>query len=394
MRTRTIAITGTCLLALLAGLTGCDDKASKSASTEPVRRAPPPPPPPPPEVNFDALLQTERADPRVQIAPAVETSDEDLARATIALAGALARGDADAMRSLVVDEAEPVVDTLVQTGGWADATGSIEAVRVTALSGTSATLAVQDAGGAYPLVWTVVRGEDGVTRFNGEPAPDVELGRASEFDNGIPEPEQAVASSFTPSMRYPTMADIQKAAEDPETKSYLERYQAAHDAWMPTLGDAAFYLNYRLGADWAKGTAGADLNSDAGKQAVAQQLGMGVEQIDSKIEAGRAAWQDGERCTPAEMLGTIESFTLMPAFAQPERAVVAKIAEYTGLTAGEIRSMADRARADGPSVFAGIVPPEPDAAEPEPEEEDDGYIEKSTPAGPVRIPTKRPGEGG
>lgn len=380
---------------LLAGglLPGCDDSSEQAAQATTPQRTTPRPPPPPAEVNFDALLQTEGADPRVQIGASVSTEDESLARAAIALASAVAGGDADAMRSALTEEAAAVVDSLTATGEWADATAGVEAVRITALSGTSLTLAVQDPGGAYPLLWTVVRGDDGVIRFTGEPAPDVELSRASQFDDGIPEPEQAISASFTPSLRYPSLADIQAAAGDPATAQLLTAYQQAHNPWMASLGDEAFYLNFTIGVEWAQNTVGLDLTSGPGKQAVAQQYAMTPDAIDSKLENGQAAWGAGDRCTPAEMLGTIESYTLLPAFPQPERAVVAMIGDITGLSGSEIRGMADRARQEGASVFASIVPPEPEADEPDAEEEDDGVIEKSSPAGPIRIPTKRPDEG-
>ncbi|MFN0012797.1 MAG: hypothetical protein ACKVS8_14270 [Phycisphaerales bacterium] len=98
--------------------------------------APPPPPPPPPRVeappavSFEALAQELKVDPRVQIEPGFSISDEGLARATLRVADALARGDAKALRPLLAQRAGDALGTLEAADQWTGATKSIEAVRI------------------------------------------------------------------------------------------------------------------------------------------------------------------------------------------------------------------------------------------------------------------------
>jgi hypothetical protein len=87
----------------------------------------PPPPPQPPPVSFDTISQELKADARVQFAPDLKLEDQDVAKAVISLADALARGDSNAVTALVSRPAKPVVDTISAMGGFGD---SVEAARV------------------------------------------------------------------------------------------------------------------------------------------------------------------------------------------------------------------------------------------------------------------------
>ena len=174
-----------CLAAALAGAVlfgGCS-------------KPPPPPPPapkkveapPPPEpVRVDSLLQTMKADARVQFASSAAPTDETLARAIISFADALARGDADKFKSMLDPGGKAVLDKLVAAGQWEESTGkSVEAVRVAKFtqSGDSGVvmLAIQEPRGAYPLSWAVAKAA-GTVVFTAMPTPSVVRPRASEFD--------------------------------------------------------------------------------------------------------------------------------------------------------------------------------------------------------------------
>jgi hypothetical protein len=75
-----------------------------------------------------------KADPRVQFAPDVQLTDEEVARAIISLADALARGDAGAVSGLVSKSARPTIEAINDLGGF---TSDVEAVRVVFVGKTS-----------------------------------------------------------------------------------------------------------------------------------------------------------------------------------------------------------------------------------------------------------------
>ncbi len=115
------------LAGLALALVGC----------EKPKPPPPPPPPPrapqaeaPPPVSFEALAQELKIDPRVQIEAGLATADEGLARATLRVADALARGDAKALRPFLAQRAGDALGTLEAADQWTPATKSIEAVRI------------------------------------------------------------------------------------------------------------------------------------------------------------------------------------------------------------------------------------------------------------------------
>jgi hypothetical protein len=74
------------------------------------------------------------ADPRVQFAPDVQLSDEEVARAVISLADALARGDSGAVSGLVSKSARPTIEAISDLGGFSS---DVEAVRVVFIGKTS-----------------------------------------------------------------------------------------------------------------------------------------------------------------------------------------------------------------------------------------------------------------
>lgn len=93
---------------------------------------PPPPPPPPPPLVLADVAKERRADPRVQFADQLTVGADELslANAVVGLADALAKGDAKAMRSLLLPPSQDVLNELEQSGDWEKAVSGLEAVRV------------------------------------------------------------------------------------------------------------------------------------------------------------------------------------------------------------------------------------------------------------------------
>jgi hypothetical protein len=225
-----LAGASSCLL--LAGastglLAGCDSKSSSTAS------APPPPPPPPPSkasapraeagrgksapagdrndargeesdaasaggeeggakptkggtpVNVKDVLAGAGVDERVQFPQERSVPDASLVTSAAKLSSALAKGDSGAFGKLLTADARGVLDQLVNSGQWEEATGKIEAVRVVKLStGGELQLALQEPGEAYVLAWKgTKKGEEWL--FAADVASDEVRTRAAEFDGGV-----------------------------------------------------------------------------------------------------------------------------------------------------------------------------------------------------------------
>lgn len=210
------------LTALLAGsllltagaLPGCKKKEEKK-----VEAPPPPPPPPPRPVEVDAVMQSMKADARVQFPQAKAPTDENLARAVIEFASALAKGDATQMQGMLDASSKTVLEQLRASGGWDEAVEKIQAVRVVQLSGSEAggmlSLAIQEPGSAYVLNW-VISGADGRFVFGGMPASSQVLARASEWDNAsvLPSAGGAALPKIDPSALTPG-AEAQPGGEAP-----------------------------------------------------------------------------------------------------------------------------------------------------------------------------------
>jgi len=174
-----------CSIALSAS--GCEKKKKKVAPP-----APPPPAPvyvPPPPVDVGAVIQQLQADARVQFPAEQAPADRTLAEGIVKLADRLAKGDSKGMKALLTPPAQNIVDELVSTGGWADATKNIEQVRVVTVSGASderptsslVGLAIQGKDGAYLLAWNGVRSGDSWVFQHAYSQGDVKT-RASDFD--------------------------------------------------------------------------------------------------------------------------------------------------------------------------------------------------------------------
>ncbi|MEO0482122.1 MAG: hypothetical protein AAF138_00690 [Planctomycetota bacterium] len=264
----------------LVGMTGCSEEPPPPPPPPPPRAAPPPPPPPPP-VDLSDILDGMDHDPRLQITPdvTVPADQRNLGRAALQLADVIARGDADALRPMLARDARAVLDELVETGQWAQQTERLEVVRVTALSASSSrvTLALQDAEGAYQLVWTGRPAGDGF-QWSGVPTAEDERGRASEFDRGG---SRSDGATLTP---------------------------------MASLTDLEIYLRLTLN-EKASAEMGVEVVTEAVMAATAMQMGTTPEEVQAAFDRGREeAEAGGDALTERQVHGMItESFVAFQA---------------------------------------------------------------------------------
>jgi len=123
----------TAATALLFG-TGCGSEPEPEpvAQVQPKRTAPAPPPPPPaPKVTPVAeLMQQLAIDPRVNLTEdqAPETTDQRIA--VLRFFDAFARGDADALAGMLSPTDALLLERMVDSGEWADATSGIGMINV------------------------------------------------------------------------------------------------------------------------------------------------------------------------------------------------------------------------------------------------------------------------
>lgn len=180
-----IVMTGFAAAALAVNVAGCQKKKKPPPPPPPKPKAPPPPEP----VDVNGVLQAMKPDARVQFPQSVAPVDRSLAEGVITLANDLAKGDAAALKPILTEPAQHVLDDLVASGGWAEGTKPIEQVRVVSLSNTSDShptdstvgLAIQGKDGAYLLAWDAKRDGDKWVFTNSPCQGDVKP-RASDFD--------------------------------------------------------------------------------------------------------------------------------------------------------------------------------------------------------------------
>ncbi|MBS0188238.1 MAG: hypothetical protein JSS51_09225 [Planctomycetes bacterium] len=185
-------IGGVLLATLLAsgvvGVTGCGEK---KPPPKPVAPPPPPPPPAPKQIDVSSLLQTSKADKRVQFPQEKAPVDDVVALSVIDLASSIAKGDSKAMSNLMVNVGKDVLDQLLSSGQWEEATSKIEAVRVVELAAPGAkpesftvSLAIQEPGVAYLVRFTGTQ-NNGKYVFTGMPGGRKTHPRANQFDDGV-----------------------------------------------------------------------------------------------------------------------------------------------------------------------------------------------------------------
>lgn len=184
---------------LLSAVLVCTGWLGACKKKEPPPPPPPPPPPkaPPPPQPLDVatLLQTMKVDPRVEFAESQAPVDESLAKAAIKLADAFAQGDDEALRPMLDKRQQGILDTLIATEQWYDATEPIEAVRIVSIDAgsrlnpepttTTIGMAIQDPGGAYVLGWSGRKVLDDWV-FTAIPTDSKEQRSAKAFDGRLP----------------------------------------------------------------------------------------------------------------------------------------------------------------------------------------------------------------
>jgi hypothetical protein len=181
-------------IAALTGLSflGACEKKKAPPPPAPVVDVPPPPPPAPEAVTLDTLMQSEKADARVQFPQEVAPVDESLARAIIQFTSALAKGNGSAFKPMLSTTAQSTFDGLSASGEWEESTRKIAGVRVLRIidnaptgeqSMTDATvyLGVQEAGSAYVLGWGALKQGTG-WKFAGTASTTATRARASDFE--------------------------------------------------------------------------------------------------------------------------------------------------------------------------------------------------------------------
>lgn len=178
---------------LMFGLAGC-----KEEPPPPPPATPPPPPAPvyPDPIDVAGVLTVKKPDARLQFPQSVSVEDRSLVEAVVDFANAFTTGDDAAVSEFVDGGSKQALDQLIVTGGWYEATDTIEAVRIVSLSqspsrnssANSGTLvfAVQNESGAIVLGWDASKGPDGGWLFTGIPTSGTVRSRAAEWD-GLPD---------------------------------------------------------------------------------------------------------------------------------------------------------------------------------------------------------------
>ncbi len=195
-------------------LAGCEKKKPPPV----VEVAPPPPPPIPDPVAVEPIMTAMAPSAKVQFPQSAAPHSEGLAKAVIAFADALAKGDAEKFGAMLSPAAKPLLDQLSADGAWEETTKKIEAVRIVLTednkdpNAVSAAVyfAVQDPTGASVLGWGAIKVGDNWT-FSGAVATGNTKKRAQEWDNvGM----LALMSDNAPE-EAPTIADVPADAPTP-----------------------------------------------------------------------------------------------------------------------------------------------------------------------------------
>lgn len=167
-------------------LAGCEKK-----KPPPVVEPPPPPPPPPPaQVQVDPILASMSPSAKVQFPQTAAPHNEALARAVIAFADALAKGDAEKFEASLGPADKQWMSRLTNDGSWETETAKLEAVRVVMVedgvnadpTGAAVYFALQTPEGADVIGWGAAKVGD-QWMFIGAPSTKATKRRASEWDS-------------------------------------------------------------------------------------------------------------------------------------------------------------------------------------------------------------------
>ncbi|HLP84370.1 MAG TPA: hypothetical protein VK157_08465 [Phycisphaerales bacterium] len=315
----------------IAMLTGCEKKAP-----------PPPPPPPPPApvtppapepVTVSKVLSDLKPDPRVQFPQEVAPVDEELARAVVNLANAVAKGDSDALRDMLSGEAQVTLDGLVNSGEWDEATSKIEGVRVLrirdnaptgnqAMNDATVWLAVQEPGSAYVMGWSA-RNASGSWKFDGAAATNAVKPRAQDFA-GLGDSElTAVVASSSPAPK--------AAANDP-----LAGMMMGNLAALASLTETQLVVMY--------------VTSE-----VIKKLGMPVPPLPAEVQTannkGKAAFDAGKRPDAAALKALVQS---LEAPGRTRDEIIVALASVLGMDKAALEAMLGSGAAPAPKPAPSV----------------------------------------
>ncbi len=314
------ALTG----AVLAALVGCK------------KEAPPPPPPPPPAppprapdpVDIQSLLSEMDADARITFPQDVAPVDADLARSVVDFAGAFLSGDDSQVRSMLDLAGQSVLDRLLITGGWYDATDELEAVRVIELresgggQGGSVTYALQTPGAAYTLAWTVSPGPGGGLVFSGDAADTEERPRASDFADPNYQATGGSASSSTPSI--PSAGDMSSA--------------------LASIDPILIYMTVELNSKILEDLGLPDTDKNLVFAGISQSMGLPAAQAETMYNQGKTNFNSGAKLAAPYVSGLIMSMTIITEsqnLSIDRERIIELYAQLSGQSVDEVRSMAD-----------------------------------------------------
>lgn len=224
---------------------------------------------------------------------------------------------------------QSVLDRLLITGGWYDATGELEAVRVLELreagagQGGSVTYALQTPGAAYTLAWTVNPGPDGGLFFSGEDSDKEERPRASDFAD----PDYEAAGGSEPTS---TAAGIPNPGDMSSALSSVD----------PMLIYLAVELNTKIQQDLSIPVSDKSLVM-AG---ISQSMGISAEQAQTMYDQGKSKADAGSKLAAPYVAGLILSMTTITeaqGLAIDRDRIIELYAELSGQSVEDVRTMAD-----------------------------------------------------
>jgi hypothetical protein len=164
------------------------------------------------ETQGDPLAGLE-LDESVEFPPINAPSSREIASSVAALAGAIAQGDSRALHSMLDQPSQAVLDKLVESEIWQDATDSIIKVRVCTLEEEDQTirvgLGVENLDGAYLIGWEGERiGSNWLYAGIALETP-LDANTAAQLDGSslaarlVPEPGEIIDDTFDPTINDP-----------------------------------------------------------------------------------------------------------------------------------------------------------------------------------------------
>ncbi len=173
---------------IVVSLAGCGGDEPEPAAV--VRRDYTPPPPPAPKLTPISELMTQLGiDERVRLPEDRAPDNDEARRAVLEFFDAIARGDDQALASMVATTDRLELEALVESGAWRETTANISRIDVQTGSNPddpqdTCALAVVYVGSSFqPQLWHYYRDDDmGGMRFDAAPTPPGIMDRLSGTD--------------------------------------------------------------------------------------------------------------------------------------------------------------------------------------------------------------------